>query len=66
MVVKMRCPCPIERNETSSVNCATKDVLRHKVSFIPYDALLVMGGVFPLANISKPLVVGIVSITAVL
>jgi hypothetical protein len=59
-------PSAIEGDETPRVDSATKYVLRDKVSFIPDDALLVVCGVFALADVSEPLVVGIVAVSTVL
>jgi len=39
MVIDMRRPCPIQRDQATCVHCSTENVLRLKVPLVPHDHL---------------------------
>lgn len=58
----MRSPRPIKWYETTSVDCATEDILGHKFALIPDDHLFILRmSVLALSDIAKPFVVCIMS-----
>lgn len=63
VMVYVRNPCPVERDETPGVDGAREDVLGHKYALVPEEDLLLahvcVCGMSAFANALEPVIVGI-------
>lgn len=62
----MRSPRPIERNQSTGVHCATKDILWEEFPFIPSNSLFLRMSMFTFPNISEPFMISIMANVAVI